>query len=340
MQAVVKPSRVPGFALRDVPEPRPAEGELLLRVVAASVCGTDVHLHDWNPWAAARVVPPRVMGHEICAEVVGGGDDTQVSTGSRVAVESHIVCGHCTACRRGEYHVCANTRILGVDVDGGFTSLVTVPPRNVYAVPSELSSEAAAALEPVGNAVHACSYRDLAGCTVVVFGCGPIGCASIAVARAQGATCVVAVDRNRYRLELAERMGAQRVVLSQEGVEQAVRRAAGGEIDCALEMSGAPAAVAAAVRLVRPDGWICLLGIGDEPATLDLSNDVVMKGLSLHGVVGRRIPQTWEQTLEYVRTGAVDVGSLITHRFAIAEIEAAIALIKSGQCGKVSLRPE
>ncbi len=340
MQAVVKPDAAPGFVLADVPEPEPGDGELLLRVAAASVCGTDVHLYDWNPWAAARVHPPRVIGHELCGEVVGRGPGADLDDGSRVAIESHIVCGHCRSCLRGDFHVCVNTQILGVDVDGGFTTLVVVPQANVLPIADDTTSEVAAALEPVGNAVHACSYGELAGRTVVVFGCGPIGCAAIAIARADGAAAVVGVDRNRYRLELAQRMGATSVVMADDSVERGVRAAvAGADIDCVLEMSGAPSAVVAATRLVRPGGWISLLGIGDEPTSLDLSNDVVMQGISLHGVVGRRLPQTWEATMAYVRSGAVDVGALITHHFATSEIEPAIELIKSGQCGKVSLRP-
>jgi threonine 3-dehydrogenase len=340
VQAVIKPTPAPGFTLADVPEPVPGEGELLLRVAAASVCGTDVHLYDWNPWAAARVHPPRVIGHEICGEVVGRGPATDVPDGRRVAVESHIVCGHCASCRRGDFHVCTNTRILGVDVDGGFTELVVVPQANVFAVGDDTPSEVAAALEPFGNAVHACSYGDLQGRTVAVFGCGPIGCAAIAIARADGAATVIAVDRNRYRLDLAERMGAAHLVVADDDVEAGVRAAAGGaEIDCALEMSGAPSAVVAATRVVRPGGWISLLGIGDEPTSLNLSDDVVMKGISVHGVVGRRIPKTWDTTMEYVRSGAVDVAALITHHHAMSEIERVIELIKSGQCGKVSLHP-
>ena len=340
MQAVVKPTAAPGFELRDVPEPVPGPGQVLLRVAAASVCGSDVHLYDWNPWAAARVHPPRVIGHEICGEVVARGAGTEVPDGRRVAVESHIVCGQCYACMHGDFHVCTRTRILGVDVDGGFTSLVVVPEENIFAIADDTPAEVAAALEPFGNAVHACSYGELRDRTVVVFGCGPIGCAAIAVARAEGAALVIAVDRNRYRLELADRMGAGRLVVAEGDVETAVRAAAGGaEIDCALEMSGATSAVAAATRLIRPGGWVSLLGIGDEPATLDLSSDVVMKGISLHGVVGRRVPQTWERTMAYVRSGAIDAGALITHRFAISDIERAIELIKSGQCGKVSLHP-
>jgi threonine 3-dehydrogenase len=211
----------------------------------------------------------------------------------------------------------------------------------VWPVGDTVPADVAAAMEPFGNAVHACSYGDLDGRNVVVFGCGPIGCAAIAVARVQGAARVIAVDRNEYRLHLAERMGAHAIVRATETpVDDAVRRAAIDAIDCVLEMSGSPVAVASATRLVRPGGWISLLGIGDSPDVVDLSSDVVMKGLSMYGVAGRRIPATWERTTAYVRDGVIDVRALITHRFALRDIDAAIELMRSGQCGKVTLTPE
>jgi threonine 3-dehydrogenase len=341
MQAVLKARPEPGFSLGDVPEPKPGAGEVLLRVAATSVCGTDVHLYDWNPWAQSRVHPPRVVGHEVSGEVIAWGDGVRSpALGTRVAVESHIVCGHCEECRRGDFHVCENTKILGVDVDGAFASFMTLPVANVWPVGASVAPEVAAAMEPFGNAVHACSYGDLAGRTVVVFGCGPIGCAAIAVARVQGAVRVIAVDRNDYRLALAERMGAHAVVRAGDApVDDQVRAAAGADIDCALEMSGSAVAVASATRVVRPGGWISLLGIGDGPDVIDLSNDVVMKGLSLYGVTGRKLPQTWERTTAYVRDGIIDVAALITHHFAMPDVDAAIALMKSGQCGKVTLTP-
>ena len=342
MRAVIKASPRPGIAIREVEEPSAGPGEVLLRVVAASICGTDIHLYDWNPWARARVHLPRVMGHEICGEVIalGAGAGGRARVGDRVAVESHLVCHACPACRRGDFHVCEATRILGVDADGGFATLVALPAENVWPVGPEVAPEIAAAMEPFGNAVHACSCGELAGATVAVFGCGPIGCAAVAVAKARGAARVIAVEPNPYRLELAERMGADALVRSGEGsAEEAVRRAAGGEVDCALEMSGAPVAVVAAARLVRSGGWVSLLGIGDAPATLDLSQDVVMRGVTLFGVTGRRLFATWEETSAHLHSGAIDARLLITHRFAMADIEEAIALIKSGRCGKVSLTP-
>jgi threonine 3-dehydrogenase len=342
VRAVIKSSPRPGITITDAPEPSAGPGDVLLRVVAASICGTDIHLYDWNPWAQARVHLPRVMGHEICGEVIalGEGADGRVRVGDRVAVESHIVCHRCPECLRGDYHVCANTRIVGVDADGGFATLVALPAENVWPVGPEMAPAVAAAMEPFGNAVHACSCGDLEGATVAVFGCGPIGCAAVAVAKARGAARVIGVEPNRYRLELAERMGADVLVQCGEGsAETEVRRAAGGDVDCALEMSGAPVAVVAATRLVRSGGWVSLLGIGDAPTTLDLSPDVVMRGVTLFGVTGRRLYATWEETSRYLRSGAIDAEALITHRFAMADIEEAIRLIKSGRCGKVSLQP-
>jgi len=342
MRAVLKAAAGPGFSIAEVADPvPPGPGQAVIRVEAASVCGTDVHLWDWNPWAASRVHPPRIMGHELGGEVVAVGEGvTQTHPGSKVAVETHIVCGHCPECQRGDFHVCANTRILGVDVDGAFAGHVTVPAHNLWPAPPGQPPEVAALMEPFGNAVHACSCGRLRGQTVAVFGCGPIGLCCVAIARAENASRIVAVDRNTYRLELARRMGADALVDASAGdVEAGVATAARGSLDCALEMSGAPSAVVAATRLVRPGGWISLLGIGDAPAMLDLSRDVVMKGLTLFGVTGRRMFSTWEQTTAYLSDGGVDVGPLLTHRMPMEDIASAIALIKSGQCGKVVLYP-
>ena len=341
MRAVVKSTAAPGFDIAEVPEPEPGPGQVVVRVEAASVCGTDVHLWDWNPWAADRVHPPRVMGHEMGGEVValGAGVDSW-RVGAKVAVETHIVCGHCPECQRGDFHVCANTRILGVDVDGVFAPYAAVPAHNLWpAVPGQ-PPEIAALMEPFGNAVHACSHGRLRGQVVGVFGCGPIGCACVAIARAENAARIVATDRNPYRLEMALRMGADVALDASSADLEAQVLGAAGPLDCALEMSGAPQAVVAATRLVRPGGWISLLGIGDAPTTLDLSRDVVMKGLTLFGVTGRRMFATWEQTTAYLSGGLVDPAPLHTHRMGLADIAGAIELMKSGRCGKVVLLPD
>ena len=344
MQAVLKQTAATGFTMAEVDPTRPGPGEVSLRVLAASVCGTDVHLYDWNPWARSRVTLPRIIGHEMGGEVIalGEGAGGDLTPGTRVAVESHLVCGICTACAIGLFHVCANTRILGVDVDGVFRREVAVPVRNAWPTPEGMSAERAAMMEPFGNAVHACSRRPLGGEVVVVFGAGPIGCAAVAIARADHAARIIAVDPQPYRLDLAERMGADVVIRADTGnLDQAISRAAGGPISCALEMSGSSSAVAAATRVVRPGGWISLLGLGDTHTTIDLNSNVIMKGLTIYGIVGRELPATWRHTMAYL-TGpdAIDPSLLLTHRFALSDIDPAIELIKSGRCGKVVLIPE
>lgn len=339
VQAVIKAHPAPGFEIDDVSGREPGAGEVLLRVVAASICGTDVHLYDWNPWAAGRVHPPRIVGHEMGGEVLAMGAGVEgLARGDLVAVESHVVCGSCPECRRGDFHVCRHTKILGVDIDGVFSGTVVLPSTNLHPV-TGLSAELCALMEPFGNAVHACSTGSLRGAAVAVLGCGPIGCAAVAIAKAEGARVIVATDLNPYRLELAERMGADQVVRADENLEASLLRAAGGLLDCALEMSGAAPAVAAATRVVRPGGWISLLGIGDEEVSLDLNRDVVMKGITLQGIVGRRL-ETWSTTLAHVADGGVDITPLLTHRFALEEFDGAIELIKSGRCGKVVLVPD
>lgn len=341
MRALVKTTSGRGFSLRDLPEPVPGPGEVLVRVHAASLCGTDVHLYEWTPWAASRVQPPRVMGHEMggFVEALGPGVDT-VAVGALVACESHLTCGLCRECTRGDSHVCRHTQIMGVDVDGVFRERTVVPARNVWPVPASGDTRVAALMEPFGNAVHACSRGDLQGQVVGIFGCGPIGCAAVAICQAEGAAKVIAVDRSGFRLDLARRMGADECVQIGDGLdtEQQVRAAAGGDIDCALEMSGAPEATVAACRLTRPGGWVSLVGLG-APVSLDLSRDVVMKGISLHGIAGRRMFATWEATSAYLEKGCIDPFPLITHEFDMADVDAAIELMRSGLSGKIVLRP-
>jgi threonine 3-dehydrogenase len=339
MQAVRKERPEPGFVVADVPQPEPGPGEVLLEVVAASVCGTDIHLYDWNHWAASRVKPPRVMGHELCGRVIAHGEGVTAPTiGTRVAMESHIVCHQCVQCRTGNSNVCANTRIIGVDVDGGFASHVAIPAENAHPIPDAVASDVAAAMEPFGNAIHACSYGEIRGAKVAILGCGPLGCAAIAVAKVQGAAEVIALDTRRYRLELAEKMGADAVIqVGDDPVDAAIARVAGGPVDCAIEMSGAPSSLNTALRVVRPAGWISILGIGDAPTSIDVSEEIVNKGLRVFGVMGRKLPETWEIARRYLDEGTIDVASLITHHMPLTDIDRAIQLMKSGECGKVSL---
>jgi len=342
LRAVVKPSAGPGATWATVPERQPGADEVLLQLVAAGICGTDLHILKWNAWAAARVHPPLVLGHEMAGRVlaVGAGVESP-GVGDLVGVESHLVDLTCPQCRRGDFHVCENTRILGVDVDGVFAEQVIVPARNCRVAPPSLDPAVVAFQEPMGNAVHAAAQGNLGGQVVIVTGCGPIGCAAVGIARAEGAHRVVAVDRVRPRLEIAEAMGADALVdTSAAGdLESSLRTACQGEADVVLEMSGHPMLIRAALAAVRPGGWISLLGLGDDDLTLDLSAQVVMRGITLFGVTGRRQFETWDQTSAYLSSGRIDVGPIITHRVPLADFQAAAELAEAAEVGKVVLYP-
>ncbi|HEY0493262.1 MAG TPA: L-threonine 3-dehydrogenase, partial [Candidatus Dormibacteraeota bacterium] len=341
MTAVVKATASPGAGLQQVPIPEPSRGDVLIEVAASSICGTDVHIYDWNDWASRHIHPPRVFGHEMSGRVVAvGGDVTDIKPGAFVAAETHIVDRTCPQCQRGLYHLCENVRVLGVDRNGSFARFVVLPAENCWRNAPGLSAEVAALQEPFGNAVHAATAGPLKDNVVAVFGCGPIGLCAIGIARAEGAAAVYGVEPNPYRRELAERMGASATFApSAETVSQIKRANGGAGVDVVLEISGHPMAVEQGLQSLHSGGWISLLGIGDRPVTLDLNDLVVTKGITIHGIFGRRIWDTWERTSSYLASGRVDVSPLITHRFPLGDFEEAMARMKSGRSGKVVLLP-
>jgi threonine 3-dehydrogenase len=342
MRAILKPAPGPGATLADLPAPVPGPDEALVEIQATSICGTDLHIYDWNAWAAGRIKPPRVFGHEMAGYVRQVGERvTQVRVGDYVAAETHIVDHTCRQCRLGLTHICQNVRIVGVDRDGSFAQLVTLPAETLWLTDRRLDAATAALQEPFGNAVHATLAGPIADQTVAVFGCGPIGLCAIGVARAEGAAAVYAVDVNPFRLELAERMGATAVINAKAKDPVVALKAAnsGDEVDVCLEMSGNPVATAQALEVVRSGGWISLLGLGDGPVTLDLNTLVIMKGITVFGVTGRRIFATWERTAALLTSGRVDVAPIITHRLPLEDFEEAMALLKAGKTGKIVLYP-
>ncbi len=344
MQAIVKRHPGGGWEPAELPMPEPGPGQALLQVLVAGICGTDLHLVDWTPWAASRVVTPRVLGHEMAGRVLAVGPTVdRPRVGELVGVESHLVDGTCRQCRRGDFHVCAATRILGVDVDGAFAEAVVVPARNCWPTPEALGPEVTAFQEPMGNAVHAAVQGPLRDRTVLVTGAGPIGCAAVAVARAEGAARVVAVDRTAERLAMALAMGADEGVttagVAAGDLASRLSQACRGEADAVLEMAGAPDLLRAALTVAAAGGWVSLLGLGSADLRLDLDRLVVMRGLTLFGVTGRRQFQTWERTTGYLASGAVDVRPLLTHRFALAHFDDAVAVARSGRGGKVLIYP-
>jgi threonine 3-dehydrogenase len=344
MRAIVKTRPEPGGEVVDIAEPSaiPA-GYVLVKPLAWSICGTDVHIWHWDHWAAHRIRLPRILGHEFAGEVIAVGEGvTERKVGDVVASESHIVCGACYQCRHGQAHVCRNTRILGIDTDGVWAELVLIPEANARPTPPQIPVEIAAIQDPLGNAVHAALAGPLEGRTVAVMGCGPLGLFSIGIAKACRSSTVFAVEKHPYRLQLAEQIGADVFVNPmEEDVEKAVMTHTAGEgVDVVLEMSGAPMAVKTGFRIARPGGRVTLMGIPSDPIEVDFAEDVIFKGLEVQGIVGRRLYQTWEQMQELLVSGRLDVRPVITHRMGFSEISRAMELVDTGKCAKVILRPD
>ena len=278
MKALVKESAGPGFVLRDVPEPRIRDDEVLIRVRRAGVCGTDVHIYDWDDWAKSRCKPPFVVGHEFSGDVVEVGRlVTDVEEGDRVTAEGHIVDGRCLLCRTGNAHVCPYTKIIGVDRDGCFAEFIAMPATNVWHLDDNISYDVGGIHDPMGNAFHTALTADIPGATVLITGCGPIGIFAVGICRAAGASRVIASDINKTRLELAKQMGAHDIVTPQEADEIVKARTDGLGVDVVLEMSGVPAAIHQALALVRVGGRVQMLGIPSRPIELDLPKEVIFK---------------------------------------------------------------
>jgi threonine 3-dehydrogenase len=342
MRAVVKANAGPGLELQDLPVPKPRPDEVLVRVRAASICGTDLHVWNWDPWAQRRIRPPVIVGHEVCGEIAEvGGSVTGIEVGTLVSAESHVVCGFCDMCRTGRGHLCRATKILGIDRDGGFAEYVTIPAINAWPDPPGMPVEIAALQENFGNAVHTAFRVDLRAKKVLVTGCGPVGLMAIAVAKAIGARAVYATDISPYRLDLARVMGADAAFNPTDtNVIGAVQDLTEGEgVDVLLEMSGAASALREGFQLLKPGGEAALLGLPGRPVEFDFDTLVVFKGATVYGVVGRRLWETWYQVRGLLRSGAVNLAPLVTHRFPLDQFEAAFDLMASGQCGKVVLLP-
>jgi len=337
VRALVKAGPTAGFELRDVPVPGIREDEVLIRVRAAGVCGTDVHIHDWDAWAQGRCRPPFTVGHEFSGVVEKvGGLVTSVQVGDRVTAEGHIVCGRCHLCRTGNAHVCPETKIIGVDRDGAFADYIAMPASNVWHLDPAVSFAVGGIHDPMGNAFHTALHgTQLPGATVLVTGCGPIGIFAVGIAKAAGASAIIASDVNPTSLALARRMGATAAVTPAEAAE-AVRAATHGlGVDVVLEMSGVPAAIHQAFALVRVGGRVQMLGIPAKPMDVDFATEVIFKGITVYGVVGRRMYDTWIEMTQFLRAGQFDPTPAITHTFPLEQHAEAIAAIKSGEAGKV-----
>lgn len=341
MQAIVKENRAPGLKVTSVPKPSPGPGEVLIAVRHAGVCGTDLHIADWDAWAQGRIKPPLVIGHEFAGEIAELGDGvTGLRKGQLVTAEGHIICGHCLQCRTGNGHICKNTRIIGVDRAGAFAEYIVMPTTNVLTL-SGIPTEVGAIMDPMGNAFHTVltGGADIPGSTVFVVGCGPIGCFAVGIARAAGATKVIASDVNPKRLALAATMGAHVTInATKDDVVKTVIGETGGEgADVVCEMSGVPSALHQAFGAVRMGGRVQLLGLPKGDVPINFANEIIFKGITLYGVIGRKMYETWHQMRRFLTGGQFDPRPVITHKFPLAKIDEALAAIRAGDAGKVIL---
>ena len=344
MKALLKTKPEKGFTLMDWPDPKAGPFEVVVRVKATSLCGTDAHIYTWDEWASHRLQLPRVIGHEVCGEVVEvGGEVSLVQKGDFVAAESHLTCGACFQCRTGQAHVCKNYQILGIDFDGSYAEYVALSERVLWKTAHDIPPEFACVQEPLGNAVDAALAEDVTGHTVLVTGCGPTGLFAVAVSRIAGAARIIATDISDYRLQLATQLGADHVfnakTLSPEALDAALFDVLGGEgVDAALEMSGDPSALHLAFRTVKNGGRVTLFGIPTGQVCFDLPNELIFKGIRVYGVTGRRLFGTWYRLAGLFKAG-LNIRPVVTHIIPMADFARGFELVKSGQCGKVVMLP-
>ena len=338
MRALVKAKPEPGLWMREVPDPIPGPGDVLIEVRRMAICGTDLHIYHWDRWAEETISVPLVVGHEFFGVIADVGQAVRgLSVGQRVSGEGHITCGHCRSCRGGRREFCHNHTGVGVTRPGAFAEYLVIPAQNVFPVPTHISDDLAAILDPLGNATHTSLKFDVVGEDVLITGAGPIGVMATAIVRHIGARFVVVTDVNAYRLKMASAMGADRVVdVSAEALGPVMESLGMTEgFDVGLEMSGSESAFNQMLDAMNHGGRIAALGIPPGPMTLDI-NDVVFKGLAVHGIYGRRIFETWYKMAAMLQSG-LDVGMVITHRFSIERFDEAFAAVAAGQTGKVLL---
>jgi len=342
MKALRKMQAGRGLSMEAAPVPAIGAADVLVRVKTASICGTDLHIYGWDRWSQGRIKPPVTLGHEFCGVVERVGEEvTAVKAGDFVSAEMHVNCGHCHQCRLGEAHICQNLRIIGIDQDGAFAEFVKIPASNIWKLDPAIPEHYGAILDPLGNAVHTVLAGPIAGQTVLVTGCGPIGLMSIAVAKACGSSTVFATETNENRRAMAKKMGAD-VVLNPAAADAVARILAetnGTGVDALLEMSGNPTAIQQGFKALRAGGRASLLGIPTENVQLDLVNDVIFKGATVQGIYGRRMYGTWVQMTALLKAGRLDLEPLFGEREPLEKFENAFAKLQGGLAGKILLYP-
>ncbi len=338
MKALVKARAEPGIWMQDVPEPKVGHNDVLIKVHRSAICGTDMHIFNWDAWAQKSVPVPMAVGHEYAGEIVEIGSEVYgFKVGDRVSGEGHITCGHCRNCRAGRRHLCRNTAGVGVNRPGAFAEYLTIPAANVFALPEGIDDEIASILDPLGNATHTALAFDLVGEDVLITGAGPIGIMAVAIARHCGARHVVITDVNDYRLQLAAKMGASRALnVGRASLDDAIRDLGMEEgFDVGFEMSGNPSAFREMLRTMNHGGRISMLGIPAGDTAIDW-NQVIFKGLVLKGIYGREMFETWYKMASMLQSG-LNVRPVITHRLGVRDYLEGFQIMNSGQSGKITL---
>lgn len=343
MKAVIKVRpEENGTEIQDVPAPKPGPNDVLIKVSVASICGTDVHIYNWDAWAAGRIKTPLLYGHEFAGNVVEVGSNVDfVKVGDYVSGECHIACGHCQQCRTGLAHVCQNTQIFGVDAPGIFAEYACIPASNVWHNDPDSSPELCSIQDPLGNAVHSIFSTDVVGKDVAILGVGPIGAMCVSICKHIGAANVFAVGRkNEYRINLAKEVGADYTYKASDDVEKEIMEKTNGKgVDVVLEMSGNSKAVGQGLDLLRTGGDLILLGVYADPVTLDFSKQVIFKYATIKGINGRRMFEDWYRMKGLLKNKGIrkDLETIITHRFKFEQFQEAMQTMRSGNSGKVVL---
>ncbi len=338
MKALVKAKPERGIWLEEMERPRIGHNDVLIKVRRSAICGTDIHIYQWDDWARSTIRVPLAVGHEFSGEIVECGSEVRgYMPGDRVSAEGHITCGVCRNCRAGRRHLCMNTLGIGVDRAGAFAEYIAVPAFNVFKLPATIDDDLAAILDPLGNATHTALSFDLVGEDVLITGAGPIGIMAVAIARYAGARHVVITDVNDYRLQLAKKMGASRALNATRDSIDDTMKALGMEegFDVGMEMSGQAIAFRDLLRTMHHGGKIAVLGIPPEETLIDWKQ-IIFKGLTLKGIYGREMFETWYKMASMLQSG-LNVTPIITHHFGIDEFQPAFDLMESGQSGKIIL---
>jgi len=341
MKAIVKAGPGRGFELAEAPRPEIGVRDALIRVRAAGICGTDVHIYQWDAWSAARIKPPVVGGHEFVGVVEEVGRDVlHIRPGTRVSGEGHITCGHCRFCRTGRGHICRDVKIIGIDRDGCFAEYLSMPADNLWPVPNEISDRHAAVFDPLGNAMHSVTSTEVSGRSVLVIGAGAVGLFATAIARASGAARVLVSEPNAMKREIALQVGADMVFDPfDDGVEGPIAEATEGlGPEVVMEMSGATEGLKDAFKLVQNGGDVVLLGLPSDNVAVDWSHDIIFKGITIHAVSGRRMFDTWYRSQRFLLSGRMDIDPILTHDIAMEDFETGFQALLAGEAVKVTMR--